>query len=962
MSSVNVQQYQSLPQGFGSGNGGTQQGQVGHMQQPAQQQQQAFMLHQHQMHNQRLIDEGLLHGMQGQGAGKNLQESAANAPTHGTPPTTGWGEPPIPSSHAPNNWGAANIGPNGAHNNISAGPETPPSMHPGAGGGPTGPPPHVLSDGMGGSIKDANWGNPNLYSAPPPSHFSAVHGGGGNSGMPYESNRGRGGRGGHHGGSFGRTAGSGTTREPYNRDLAVADSNIGTHQSDRGAFGNRSRGTINRGGRGGRGGGSYGGPPLDHSQEKNAGRKSAIAETIAMMNKMKMEDQEKKVTAKKWDEERRERNKEDPPLKVNHDDNKHELDGLSDEPLHRRNQRERENRTRGASSRGGTTNTAVGPRGAGRGGMTHGGAGGGNMFIPPGAGAGGGIPPFPGLDNFLPPGAGPVAVAPTFGGHPGGFPGGYPGGPHVPGGHPANLYHLGPGPLNFGPGGPHPAMAGPYGGRGGPGFPPRGGRGGPMGFGRGFPGPTGPMIGIRGPMGGGTRGRGSYNRGGARGGNNSISSKSAEIPKNEVEETGNKEKDEEKSGNPGDDQYDLDDPAIVGASVTQGNADADDEKTEEPPKNLNSGQGNKGQLALLASETHKEKLGARNVKSTNPVHCGKSSKIISDAIVNLRERLIRQLVGGEAECMVCLDKIKPKNATWDCHQCYQVFHIHCIKKWGKSQEDEGLRCPGCQKIWPRPKAYRCFCRKLLDPAYNRNDTPHSCGEVCGKALKLKNYSYTAEKVTTEALDCPHKCLELCHPGPCPPCTASVIRTCPCGKSKQTGRCGKTPFCDNVCDKTLNCGVHSCAKVCHSGECGNCQIQIAQTCYCDKQMMRTITCDDQLGKAKAMFSCGNICMHRLNCKNHECRDICHPGNCEECPSDPSIVKFCPCGKSDIDTLLANVRTSCLDVIPSCQNRCEKRLKCGTPSDKHICTEFCHLGDCPPCQLISKVNYLNIGSNS
>ena len=270
MSSINVQQYQSLPQGFGSGNGGTQQGQVGHMQQPAQQQQQAFMLHQHQMHNQRLIDEGILHGMQGQGAGKNLQESAANAPTHGTPPTTGWGEPPIPSSHAPNNWGAANIGPNGAHNNISAGPETPPSMHPGAGGGPTGPPPHVLSDGMGGSIKDANWGNPNIYSAPPPSHFSAVHGGGGgNSGMPYESNRGRGGRGGHHGSSFGRSAGSGTSREPYNRDLTVADSNIGTHHSDRGAFGNRGRGTLNRGGRGGRGGGSYGGPPLDHTQEKN---------------------------------------------------------------------------------------------------------------------------------------------------------------------------------------------------------------------------------------------------------------------------------------------------------------------------------------------------------------------------------------------------------------------------------------------------------------------------------------------------------------------------------------------------------------------------------------------------------------------------------------------------------------------------------------------------------------------
>ena len=203
-------------------------------------------------------------------------------------------------------------------------------------------------------------------------------------------------------------------------------------------------------------------------------------------SKMKMEDKEKKVTAKKWEDERRERNKEDLQIKGNNDDYKNENDGLADEPLHRRNQREREIRNK-VATRGAPATNSSGPRGGGRGGIGHAGTGSGNMFIPPGAGAGGGIPPFPGLDNFLPPGAGPVAVAPAFGGHPGGFPGRYPGGPHVPGGHPANLYHLGPGPLNFGPGGPHPAMAGPYGGRGGgPGFPPRGGRGGPMGFGRGF--------------------------------------------------------------------------------------------------------------------------------------------------------------------------------------------------------------------------------------------------------------------------------------------------------------------------------------------------------------------------------------------------------------------------------------------------------------------------------------------
>merc|ERR1712226_1628909 len=105
------------------------------------------------------------------------------------------------------------------------------------------------------------------------------------------------------------------------------------HHSDRGSFGGRGRGAMNRGGRGGRGGGNYGGPPPDHSQEKNAGRKSAIAETIAMMNKMKMEDKERKVTAKKWEDERRERNKEEISNKGNNDDFQND-DGLADEPLH----------------------------------------------------------------------------------------------------------------------------------------------------------------------------------------------------------------------------------------------------------------------------------------------------------------------------------------------------------------------------------------------------------------------------------------------------------------------------------------------------------------------------------------------------------------------------------------------------------------------------------------------------
>ena len=50
---------------------------------------------------------------------------------------------------------------------------------------------------------------------------------------------------------------------------------------------------------------------VDHSQEKVDGKKSAIAETIAMMNKMKMEDKERKDAARQREEKRRELNPDD---------------------------------------------------------------------------------------------------------------------------------------------------------------------------------------------------------------------------------------------------------------------------------------------------------------------------------------------------------------------------------------------------------------------------------------------------------------------------------------------------------------------------------------------------------------------------------------------------------------------------------------------------------------------------
>ena len=161
---------------------------------------------------------------------------------------TGWGAPPPPNTTAAGGWGAATHAPPPPH----------PTQH---------PPPN-----QGMRPRKHNWQQTNIFDAPPP--------------MPLQSGPPPRGRGGPRGG--------GGDRSRYDFD--------GT-----------GRGNESRGGRGGYRGNRGGvGPRLnvDHSQEKVEGKKSAIAETIAMMNKMKMEDKERKDAARQREEKRRELNPE----------------------------------------------------------------------------------------------------------------------------------------------------------------------------------------------------------------------------------------------------------------------------------------------------------------------------------------------------------------------------------------------------------------------------------------------------------------------------------------------------------------------------------------------------------------------------------------------------------------------------------------------------------------------------
>lgn len=312
--------------------------------------------------------------------------------------------------------------------------------------------------------------------------------------------------------------------------------------------------------------------------------------------------------------------------------------------------------------------------------------------------------------------------------------------------------------------------------------------------------------------------------------------------------------------------------------------------------------------------------------------------------------LIEQLSRGSYECMVCCERIWQAAAVWSCGECYHVFHLKCIRKWSQSAssgtaESSGWRCPACQNISEKvPSVYWCFCGQVSNPVWNRHDTPHSCGEVCNKKRP--------------GVECIHPCTMLCHPGPCPTCNAVVERCCQCKKLKKNMRCGQYAGfqCEEVCNKTLNCGCHMCKIICHPGTCSPCQMSLEQTCHCGKTQ-REVSCGSQpVDKSTGEllpFVCDKSCNKLLDCNNHTCKVQCHAGPCATCNLLPANQTRCPCGQHLLSELDASRRTSCFDPVPTCDQVCGKVLKCGSGGDRHYCGQLCHEGPCGECSKATKL---------
>ncbi|XP_076265116.1 NF-X1-type zinc finger protein NFXL1 [Rhynchophorus ferrugineus] len=311
----------------------------------------------------------------------------------------------------------------------------------------------------------------------------------------------------------------------------------------------------------------------------------------------------------------------------------------------------------------------------------------------------------------------------------------------------------------------------------------------------------------------------------------------------------------------------------------------------------------------------------------------------NDEVSRTQTFIEESFLSGATTCLICISRVKRDDQIWSCLNCHGAFHLNCIQRWSKDTvtqlkqriEEQTISnvnklcwcCPKCRFEYApdqTPIKYVCFCAKTENPAYQPFLVPHSCGEICKKDL----VPY-----------CGHKCLLLCHPGPCPPCPVTVTVACFCGKHQPvTKRCSFRGWsCGNRCGKELTCKKHTCSELCHDGDCQPCSKKSIQKCMCGSQQ-KLRDCSSPI------WQCDKVCDKPLDCGKHKCKDVCHAGVCNTCLL--ALPRTCPCGKT-------NYQLPCTEDVPTCPDTCEKLLECGV----HTCNYRCHKDKCGLClEIVTK----------
>lgn len=259
------------------------------------------------------------------------------------------------------------------------------------------------------------------------------------------------------------------------------------------------------------------------------------------------------------------------------------------------------------------------------------------------------------------------------------------------------------------------------------------------------------------------------------------------------------------------------------------------------------------------------------------------------------------------------------------------------------------RCPGCNlshEIFP--STYSCWCEKEVDPRAYPGLPPHSCGQTCSRPRKGCPHPCdatchagpcspcTAMGPTQDCFCGRNSSTKRCqdteyeHGWSCGEICGDLL---PCGEHTCSSPCheGLCGACDVKIDARCYCGKLQTEMLCSSK---------------DEELDSVITHDNGSEEEwRGCFSCNDICNRSFDCGVHSCEKSCHPQDVapSHCPRSPDVVVRCPCGKTPLSSIPGFVpRTTCEEPIPNCLEACGKMLSCG-----HSCDQICHTGPCGAC---------------
>ncbi|KIO25872.1 hypothetical protein M407DRAFT_75162, partial [Tulasnella calospora MUT 4182] len=206
---------------------------------------------------------------------------------------------------------------------------------------------------------------------------------------------------------------------------------------------------------------------------------------------------------------------------------------------------------------------------------------------------------------------------------------------------------------------------------------------------------------------------------------------------------------------------------------------------------------------------------------------------------------------------------------------------------------------------------------------------HVCDFVCGKPLACGN----------------HTCSERDHRGPCPTCLQASFEelVCNCGRTiiDPPIPCGTRIRCSFPCARPpLPCGHPKAPHACHEEDiCPPCPYLSEKVCACGKSIVPNVKC------SQTTIHCGLKCGKLLDCGFHSCDKICHAGPCGSCsqicgkPRRLCLPLLHPCTKS------CHAPSACSETEP-CTAMITLQCACGRQKQPAVCGKSTSSSGSPP----------------